>query len=406
MASVVKRHAASGPRYDVRYRDPSRKVRTKTFRRKVDADRYAAQVEADVLRGDWLDPAKGRVTFGEWADAWLASKVDLRVSSQVKYRATLDRYLLPELGSTGVSGIDHPALSALLAEMKRKGLSGSTIGKARSVAKQVFDFAIRSGAIKHNPAAGIKVATSAKKERKFLTIAEVHLLADEISNPPHSKYQPNAVAKPDLGLIVKLAAFTGLRIGEIAALRVSDLDLFRRRVYVRNTVSDVAGTIYLNPTKTSQERSVPLTAALVDELMQHLAGRGQDEFAFVGQTGEVMRPNNFRRRQFNPAKHRCGFDTLRVHDLRHTCAALLIEQGAHPKQLQQWLGHSQISVTLDTYGHLLPGLEAGLVERLDAAAKTECRTGSAGPLRLDTREIGLSQFPLTNLPAKHPPVSS
>ena len=107
-------------------------------------------------------------------------------------------------------------------------------------------------------------------------------------------------------------------------------------------------------------------AFLCDILAAHLVDSG--EFVFTGPTGALLRRSNFRRQSFKPALARAELDAgFRFHDLRHTCAALMIEQGAHPKEIQTRLGHASIKTTLDRYGHLMPTLGARLDEALDAA---------------------------------------
>jgi integrase len=194
---------------------------------------------------------------------------------------------------------------------------------------------------------------------------------------------------------VRVAAYTGLRAGELAGLRVGRVDLLRGRLHVIEALKDQAGTLSTGPTKTHQRRSVPLPGLLVDMLAEHLAGRAgdPDAFVFVGAKGAPLRHNNFRRRVFAPAAAACAArDTafpagLRPHDLRHTCAALLIAEGGHPKAVAERLGHRSAKVTLDTYSHVFPSLHDQLTEGLDNRLR-EVRS-----LRTATREPVLLALP-------------
>jgi integrase len=189
----------------------------------------------------------------------------------------------------------------------------------------VLSSAAEAGAIKANPCANIKIGRAARREMVFLTADEVEALADTIIEP--------------YGTLVRFAAYTGLRAGEIAALRVGRLDMLRRRVEVAEPLSIVPGHgLVFGPTKNYQRRTVPLPAFLADELAQHLASHGID-----------VQP--------------------RFHDLRHTCVALLIAEGAHHLTIMRRLGHSSVQVTLDTYGHLFPELEEDVTQRLDAVGR-------------------------------------
>src|SRR4029077_18516866 len=136
-------------------------------------------------------------------------------------------------------------------------------------------------------------------------------------------------------------------------------------------------------TKTYARRTVRLPQFLVEELTVYLghAANDADAFVFTAPAGGPLRHNLFYQRAFRPALRRAGLaDGLRFHDLRHTCAALLIAQGAHPKAMQERLGHSSITVTLDRYGHLFPSLDEALTEGLDGtyrAALAEFSRSSA-----------------------------
>jgi integrase len=170
--------------------------------------------------------------------------------------------------------------------------------------------------------------------------------------------------------LVRLAAYTGLRAGEICALRVGRVDLESGRITVAQSVTEVPGHgLYFSEPKTYERRSVTLPAFLVDELAKHLVTRPDDPAAlvFTSPEGSTLNHKNFYRRHFKPALNAAGLPAItRFHDLRHTCAALCIALGAHPKAIQERLGHSSITVTLDRYGHLFPELDESLTTRLDA----------------------------------------
>jgi len=188
---------------------------------------------------------------------------------------------------------------------------------------------------------------------------------------------------PTFRVLVLFAAYTGLRAGEIDALRVGRLDLVRGTALVRESLADVKGKLVFGPTKTYAHRTARLPRFLCDELAGHLASRPHDpaDLVFTTTTGRPIRHNLFYARHFKPAVIRAGLPpALRFHDLRHTCAALLIAQGAHPKAIMERLGHSSIQVTLDRYGHLFPGLDEALTDGLEATYRRSITTsGVATP---------------------------
>lgn len=108
-----------------------------------------------------------------------------------------------------------------------------------------------------------------------------------------------------------------------------------------------------------------LAGSLLEPLAEQIHGRSRDEFVWPDRNGGPLRGSTLRSRHYKPAAARAGLEGLRFHDLRHTCVALLVQLGAHPKAMQEWLGHSSITMTLDQYGHLFPSIEEALAGRLD-----------------------------------------
>jgi integrase len=372
-----KRQGQGRLRWRVRYRDPAGRERAKSFARKGDAERFLQHAEADKLRGQWVDPKRGRTTVGELAERWYATTVTLKPKTREDYRSLLHNHVLPAFGDRAIASIDTLAVRGWLADLVSGGLSPSRAKHAYYVLFAVLEAAIQAGALVRNPAAGVRVPRSHPREMHFLSAAEIERLAEAIV-PPY-------------GTLVRFAAYTGLRAGEIAALRVKRLDLLRGTVRVVEAASEVGGRLISGPTKTHAERTVRLPRFLRDELAAYLADRPRDHdaFVFTAPKGGRLRHNNFYQRLFCPALARAGLpEQLRFHDLRHTCASLLIAQGAHPKAIQAHLGHSSIQVTMDRYGHLFPDALEHLADRLDAA-RTQVWTD---PERIEPRD-GLIELP-------------
>lgn len=170
------------------------------------------------------------------------------------------------------------------------------------------------------------------------------------------------------GVLVVMAAYSGLRAGELAALRVKDLDLMRGRVHVRQAVSEVHGRLIYGIPKSGKSRTVSVPTFLREMLSEHVADFADDpdHLVFSSLDGGPLRRSNFYRRHFRPAADALGLHDLRFHDLRHSCASFLIASGAHPRAIMERLGHSSITVTMDVYGHLLPSLDDDLTDALEA----------------------------------------
>ncbi len=389
MASIERRQTASGEtRWDVRYRDPEQRHRTRTFHRKADAQKFANVVEADITRGEWLDPLLGKETFGEWSNRWVATIAGLTPKTRESYESILRRHLLPRFEATPVNRIDHPAVVVLMAELTAAGAGAGTVRNVRDVLRLVLELARRSGAIKVNPVEGAKAPKKPPAEMVFLNANQIMTLSEELTSPPIRKGggEHRRLSYPERGLLVRFASFTGLRAGEIVALRAESVDLLHGRVHVISSATEAYGKLQFGPPKTYQRRAVPIPQALVAELTGHLAGKGGPDFVFTSSRGGPLRHSNFYARHFKPAVVRAGLpEETRFHYLRHSYAAMLIAEGAHPRAIMERLGHSTIQVTLGTYGHVFPSLEASLTAALDDVYRTAGPAPSADVRKLESQ---------------------
>ena len=364
-------------RWCVRYRDPAGAQRRRSFRRRVDAERFLTSIEADRLRGTWIDQAIAQTSVGKMAERWYDTTADLRPTTRKDYRFLLDKQVLPEFGRVAVGAVDALAVRGWLARLGQQGLSASRRRHAFYVLSAILDAAVQANGLARNPLAqnaaerkSIPMPYGRRHEMCFLSAAQVEQLAEAITAP--------------YGTLIRFAAYTGLRAGEIGALRVRHLDLLHGMVRVVESTADVGGHLITGPTKTKVERTVRLPRFLRDELSVYLAGRRAhpDAYVFTAQGEGQLRHNNFYQRHYKPAVRRAGLpERLRFHDLRHTCASLLIAQGAHPRAIMEHLGHSSISITMDRYGHVFPDQMEALANQLDAARFEALDEPLAAPLR-------------------------
>lgn len=192
-------------------------------------------------------------------------------------------------------------------------------------------------------------------ERRVIPVEEVERLA--------------RAAGRRYAVLVRLLAYIGLRFGEARALRVGDLDLLRRRLSITRTMVEVNGgrILFSEPKTSASVRTVGIPESLVGPLAALCEGRSRADLVFTSPFGEPIRSRNFRARVWLPATKAVGLDGLTVHELRHTCVALLISQGVGPKQIQAQLGHEDVRTTLSIYGHLFPGHEDSTAAAMDAA---------------------------------------
>jgi integrase len=301
MADVQRRVNKSGEvRWDVRYRDDARQQRKRSFERKLDAQRFARSVETDMLRGDWIDPRRGQETFTVWAEAWMDTIGNRKPKTRESYESIVRRHLLPRFASTPIAAIDYPVVLAFVGDLQRAGMGAKTVRNIRDVLRLVLGLAVKSGALKANPVTGIEVARAARTEMVFLDPDQIMTLAAEITAPPqrYRRDERRRDGYPEYGLLVRFAAYTGLRAGEIVALRVKSLDLMRRIVDVNASGSEAYGQLQIVPTKTYERRSVPIPRSLIDELAEHVAGCAPDEFVWRSPHGGPFRHGNWFKRHF------------------------------------------------------------------------------------------------------------
>lgn len=355
MAHIQHRSGRRRP-WQVRYRDPAGQERARSFLKKVDANRFAVTVEADILRGEWTDPRLSKTTVAEWSERWYRTKSSLKPKTLVGYDSNLRVHVLSAFGDYELRHIDRMAVEEWVADLQASGLGPSAIRQARQVLNSIMKLAVEAGYLLVNPVTGVKAPRQNDREMLFLSAEEVERLA--------------AAIQPPYATLVYLLAYGGLRWGEAVAVRRKRCQLLRSRVEVAESLTEARGRLEFGTTKTHQRRMVVIPGFLRELLAAHLAAKVSDDseaLIFTSLEGQPLRNSNFRRRVWHRAIADAGLaEGLRIHDLRHTCASLLIAQGAHPKAIQVHLGHSSISVTMDRYGHLFPSDMEALAADLDA----------------------------------------
>lgn len=349
-------------RWQVRWYDPAGKPKARTFVKKPQAEAYKTDIEAKLAEGVYRDPAAGKVRFREMAEAWLAARSNLKRSTRSKYRDALDVHILGRWGDLPLSAIEFEDIAVWIVELHQgKGLSASHVRGIHRVLSMVLDWCVPRR-IPVNPAKGVPLPKLPPSDHVYLSHDQVEDLADAIGSLTTKHGHPLATAKVNRTLVL-LLAYTGLRWGEAAALRVRSVDLGKRRIRVVSAFAEDDGELYEDTPKTGERRSVPVPRFLVAELEPLLAGRDADALVFTTDRGNPLRLRNWRYREFAMARKKAGLDGIGLtpHKLRHTAASLAIAAGADVYVVQKMLGHAKPSMTLDVYGHLWP-------DRLDEVA--------------------------------------
>lgn len=347
------------------YIDPETNVRKRS---QVSADtKKAVGEKLSALRkrvSAGAPPRDGTVLFGVYASEWTTSTLeasDRKRSTKALYAGLLRTHVVDSaLGRTPVGAVTPPAVERFLTELRKKGLSDSTVRQIYTVARTVADTAVRDRLITENPFGKIARPKVAKREAVHLTPAELEILLDAAAD---SRYAP----------LFELMASTGLRRGEALALRWDkDVNLTAvsrekpkqkpQSVQVRGTLVRQGGTLVTTtPKSESSYRNVPLTDDAVDLLRAVKARTAADRlragskwvdsgYVFVTEFGEPCDPRNALR-AFQACAKRAGIENADLHTLRHTAATRMLNNGAPIAVVSRLLGHASIQITVDIYGH-------------------------------------------------------
>jgi len=352
MAGSVKRRPDG--KWRARYRDVTGKEHARHFDRKADAERWVAASTTAVARGDWIDPAKSRISVKEWSVVWLATKTHLRPRTRELYETALRVWVLPRWERVPLSAITHTDVVKWMSDLNQQH-SPAVTRQALLVLTQMLRLAVRDGRLARNVADGVARPRMARPVQRFLTHEEIARLASELPEP--------------YDLMVTFLAFTGLRFGEVAGLSVGDVDTKKGRIQVNWSVSELSkGGLHRDAPKTYRRRSVPIPGFLHDRLATYVAGRAADDPLFKSMRGGPLRNSNFRHYIFDPAVRRAGLEPLTPHNLRDTAASLAVASGANVKAVQRMLGHASAAMTLDVYSGLFDADLDAVAARMDVTA--------------------------------------
>ncbi len=298
------------------------------------------------------------LTVGEYLDRWLSDSVrgTVRVSTFERHEGIIRTHIKPALGRIKLKNLTPTHVRGLHREKLDADLAPATVRKIHSTLHKALSQAVSDGLIPRN-AADVKAPRPAPEEMRPLSEDDARAFL-ETAEASDDRFDPLYV----------LAITTGLRRGELLGLRWDDVDLERGKLRVGRALVREGSQHIAGETKTRRgRRQVNLTPRTVNVLKAHrrrqleermrLSGLYKDHgLIFATGIGNPVNPENLVKRSVKPLLKRAGLPEIRFHDLRHTCATLLLGRGVHPKIVQELLGHATIAMTLDTYSHYLPSM--------------------------------------------------
>jgi integrase len=314
--------------------------------------------------GLFIAPTK--ITLSEYLNKWLAdyAKPKLSARSYDRYADIINRYINPKLGRVLLHHLTPGQLQGLYSEWLYRGLSNATVRYHHAVVHNALRSAVKWGMVSHNVCDALEVP---RKQRKDMQIWNENEITKFLEYAKGNKYYE----------LFYLALFTGMRRSELLALRWADVDLLLCQVHVTRALQQLkdSSLIFTQPKSEKSRRTIalPPSATLLlkdyrDRIALEKAVKGKmlndSDLIFTRDNNKPIRPNTLTY-AWAALVTKSGLKPIRLHDCRHSHASLLLTQGVHPKIVQERLGHATISMTLDTYSHVAPGLQEAAAQQFD-----------------------------------------
>jgi integrase len=347
----------------VRWRDEAKAQRKRSFKRKLDADRYRAQLEHELSTGAYVDPGAGRVPFHDYAEVWRRAQ-PVRATTAVRHRVSLELHAYPALGDRPIAAIRPSEIQAFVTGLSQR-LAPATVRTVYATVRAVFRAAARDRVIQSDPCQSKAVSLPAGEHRRIVPLSVDQVAAIAAGMPAQ------------LQALVITGAGTGLRRGELLGLQLTDVDFLRRQVQVeRQRQRSTGGGLAVVALKNRRAyRSVPVGQTVTTALAEHCRRFPPGEFVFpIGSVEGLFAV-------WSRARTAAGVPWATPHDLRHFYASCLIAAGLSVKVVSARLGHANAAMTLNTYAHLWGDDDDRSRHAVDAAfiAKINQRAPSVRP---------------------------
>jgi integrase len=311
-----------------------------------------------------------RQTVKQFLEYWLEDvhRSTVKPSTYLTYRTILDNHIFPALGHIQMQKVTQAQVQSLYTRKLKEGLSAKTIRSIHGILHKAFDDAVRWERLSRNVCDTVSLPKVTQHEIQPLTLEQAQKLLE-------------AAKGHRLEGLLTVALATGMRRGEILALKWQDVNLEGKSLYVRHTVNRLTGLGYVEtePKTSKGARQVVLPEFLVDVFKQQRVCQNearlkagstwQDrDLVFCNKYGGYLEPTKLLKK-FRTLLVEASLPSIRFHDLRHSAATILLAMNVHPKVVQERLGHSRISMTMDIYSHVLPSMQQEAVDKLNDVLK-------------------------------------
>jgi integrase len=338
-----------------------------TYGTKAEAERYLTLVEADLMRGDWLDPEQVKIRLQDYAERWIIERAGLRPRTVQLYRWTLKKHITPYLGDMHLGKITTPMIRQWRVRLAADGVSPGMVAKAYRLLRAILWTAVREDELlRKNPCRIQGADQESPAERPHLSLDRVHRLMDAM---PDKRYR----------MFILTAALASLRFGEVTALRRRDVDMVRRVLWVQRQFLEVTGKgLTEGPVKSAAGvRDIAVPREFLDMLAEHMeayVGRKPDALLFTTTTGRPIRRGGFEKLvSWRKAVASIGYPGLHFHDLRHTGNMFAAASGASARDLMARMGHDSMNAAL-IYLHRNREADQRIADHLGSALRD-----AAGP---------------------------
>jgi integrase len=326
-------------RWQARYPGPDGLLRPApdTFARKTDAADWLAGKRTEISRDDWINPDFAAVTLTEFGNRWIKER-KLAETTRERYEFAFKGHVVPYIGHIALGDIRDQTIRSWYSDLHSAGVGSASISKTYRLLHAIFATALDDMLVRRNPCRIRGASLDRSAERSVLSVDEVFRVAGAI--------------QPRYRALVLLAAFTSLRLGELAALQRRHVDLAASEITVRQSQAELRGgkRLIKDPKSGAGVRDVAVPAAILDELSDHLAMfTDPDEHSpvFTGSKGGTLRRHNFRKVWLQAlADAGVNRPDLHFHDLRHTGNDLAARTGASTRELMARMGHASMRAAL------------------------------------------------------------